>query len=97
MANWRLSATRQRLQRPIIEGIQCLFESIKKSFSEMEAPRYAVGQSTGEDAGAASAAESVNLAPPGNAGPRGTAGPEESAGPQGKPLASKPCGSTRQC
>ena len=62
---------------PIIEGIQCLFESIKKCFSEIEAPRYAVGQSTGEDAGAASAAESVE---PGATGERRSTGDRRSGG-----------------
>ena len=45
--------------RPIIERLQCLFEGIKASFSEVEVARNAVGQMAGVDVGAASEAESV--------------------------------------
>ena len=57
--------------RPIIERLQCLFEGIKASFSEVEAPRNAVGQMTGVDVGAASEAESVK---PGTTGERRSTG-----------------------
>ncbi len=63
--------------RPMIERLQCLFEGIKKSFSEVEAPRNAVGQMAGEDVGAASEAENVK---PGARGERRSGGDRRSAG-----------------
>jgi two-component system chemotaxis sensor kinase CheA len=58
-----LIRSQARAPGPIIERFQCLFGRIKESFSSLEAP--AAGQMTGEDAGAASAAEILKTPAPG--------------------------------
>ena len=62
---------------PMIERIQCLFESIKASFSEVETPRDVAGQATGVDVGAASEAANVN---PGTTGERRSADDRRAGG-----------------
>jgi len=52
---------------PTIERIQCLFQDIKASFAEVEAPRNVAGKATGVDVGATSKAPSVK---PGATGDR---------------------------